>query len=159
MAWEQVDPWRESIQPLLNTPETKIAMIFFYSRPLQQTLLRNSLNEYFAWILMYHVSWRTAKNTKYEPERYSDCKLTKGSCQKKQRFFWEIFPKCGWVGWLFPKQGPNPSKPPQITPKIAFFDPNFTFRFPKSHKNPVVGEWVHTFGKTFPNKTVFLRLP
>ena len=27
-------------------------------------------------------------------------------------------------------------KPHEITPKIAFFDPNFTFRFPKSHKNP-----------------------
>ena len=49
-----------------------------------------------------------------------------------EAFFWEIFPKCGWVGWLIPKQGPTPSKPPQITAKIAFFDPNFTFRFPKS---------------------------
>ena len=73
---------------------------------------------------------------------------------KKNVFFWEIFPKCGWVGWLFPKQGPNPSKPPQITPKIAFFDPNFTFRFPKSHKNPGVGGWVNRFGKGFPKKTV-----
>ena len=52
---------------------------------------------------------------------------------KKNTFFWEISPKCGWVG--IPKQGPNPSKPPQISPKIAFFDPNFTFRSPKSHKN------------------------
>ena len=58
---------------------------------------------------------------------------------KKNVFFWDIFPKCGWVGWLIPKQGPNHSKPPQIAPKIAFFDPNFTFRFPKSHKNPGVG--------------------
>ena len=61
---------------------------------------------------------------------------------KKKKFFWEIFPKCGWVGWLIPKQGPNPSKPPQITPKIAFFDPNFTFRSPKSHKNPWVGKQI-----------------
>ena len=44
----------------------------------------------------------------------------------------------------------------KITPKIASFDPNFTFCFPKSHKNPGVGGWVHTFGKSFPNKTVFL---
>ena len=44
----------------------------------------------------------------------------------KKQFFGEISPKRGWVGWLIPKQGPNPSKPPQITPKIAFFDPNFT---------------------------------
>ena len=72
-------------------------------------------------------------------------------------FFWESFPKCGWVGWLIPKKGPNPSKPPQIIPKIALFDPNFTFCFPKSHKNPGVGALVHTFGKTFPNNTaIFL---
>ena len=53
-----------------------------------------------------------------------------------------------WV--LIPKQDPNPSKPPQITPKIALFDPNFTFRFPKSHKNPGVGGWENRFGETFP---------
>ena len=76
----------------------------------------------------------------------------KGSCQKKKPvFFWEISPKCGWVGWLTPKQGPNPSKPPQITPKIALFDPNFTFRSPKSHKNP---------GERSPKNTFFFgRLP
>ena len=60
------------------------------------------------------------------------------------------------MGWLIPKQGPNPSKPPQIAPKIAFFDPNFTFRFPKSHKNPGVGGWVNRFGKDIPKKTFFL---
>ena len=67
----------------------------------------------------------------------------------KKRFFWEISPKCGWVGWLILKQGP-----PQITPKIAFFDPNFTFCSPKSHKNTGVGGWVTVFGeisqKNFP---------
>ena len=47
-----------------------------------------------------------------------------------------------WV--LIPKQGPNPSKPPQITPKIALFDPNFTFRSPKSKKKTM--GWVG--GKT-----------
>ena len=62
----------------------------------------------------------------------------------KKQFFGEISPKRGWVGWLIPKQGPNPSKPPQITPKIAIVDPNFTFRSPKSHKNPAVGGWVNT---------------
>ena len=75
--------------------------------------------------------------------------------KKKPVFFWEISPKCGWVGWLTPKQGPNPSKPPQIAPKIAFFDPNFTFRSPKSHKNPGVGGWVNRFGKDIPKKTGF----
>ena len=44
----------------------------------------------------------------------------------------------GWGGW-FPQQGPNPSKTPQITPKIALFNPNFTFRSPKYHKNPGMG--------------------
>ena len=83
----------------------------------------------------------------------------KGSCQKKTFFFWEISPKCGWVGWLTPKQGPNPSKPPQITPKIALFDPNFTFRSPKSHKNPGVGGWVNRFGRDLPKKTVFFGQP
>ena len=78
-----------------------------------------------------------------------------GGLPKKTRFFWDIFPKCGWVGWLIPKQGPNPSKPPQIAPKIAFFDPNFTFRFPKSHKNPGVGGWVNRFGKDIPKKKRF----
>ena len=91
----------------------------------------------------------------------SDCscgKVALGALReaaKKKTFFWNIFPKCGWVGWLIPKQGPNPSKPPQIAPKIAFFDPNFTFRSPKSHKNPGVGGWVNRFGRDLPKKTGF----
>ena len=76
------------------------------------------------------------------------------AAKNKFRFFWEIFLKCGWVGWLIPKQGPNPSKPPQITPKTAFFDPNFTFRFPKSHKNPGVGGKTH-LGKISQKKRFF----
>ena len=56
------------------------------------------------------------------------------------------------MGWLIPKQGPNPSIPPKITPKIAFFDPNFTFRFPKSHKNPGMVGWVNRSGKNIPKK-------
>ena len=60
--------------------------------------------------------------------------------KKKKVFILESFPKCGWVGWL-PKQGPNP--PPKKNK--SFFDPNFTFCFPKSHKIPRVG-----CGKTFP---------
>ena len=27
---------------------------------------------------------------------------------QKKGFIWEIFPKYWWVGWLIPKQGPNP---------------------------------------------------
>ena len=62
-----------------------------------------------------------------------------------------------WVGGLADSQTRSKpfNPPPQITPKIAFFDPKFTFNFSKSHKNPGVGGWVHTFGKTFPNETVF----
>merc|ERR1712218_99190 len=82
----------------------------------------------------------------------------RGAAKKKTGFFWEISPKYGWVGWLTPKQGPNPSKNPQIAPKIAFFDPNFTFRSPKSHKNPGVGGWVNRFGRDLPKKTGFFFL-
>ena len=49
----------------------------------------------------------------------------------------------GLVGWLIPK----PSKIPP------------TFCFPKSHKNPEVGGWVHTFGKTFKKRRFFGDLP
>ena len=42
--------------------------------------------------------------------------------------------------------------PPQINPKIAFFDLNFTFRFPKSHKNPWVGSHIW---ENFPKKKRF----
>ena len=47
-----------------------------------------------------------------------------------------------WEGGVADSQTRSkPLKPPQIAPKIAFFDPNFTFRFPKSHKNPGLKCW------------------
>ena len=53
-----------------------------------------------------------------------------------------------WVGGVADSQTrPKPLKKNQIAPKIVFFDPNFTFRFPKSHKNPGVGGWVNRFEK------------
>ena len=52
----------------------------------------------------------------------------------KKRLFWEIFPKCGWMGWLIPKQGPIPSKPPQITPKSPFLTQISPFVFPNLTK-------------------------
>ena len=58
-----------------------------------------------------------------------------------------------WVGGVADSQ--TRSKPPQIAPKIAFFDPNFTFRFPKSHKLGWVGGWVNRFGKDIPKKRFF----
>ena len=65
-----------------------------------------------------------------------------------------------WVGGVADSQ--TRSKPlkkkNQINPKIAFFDQNFTFCFPKSHKNPGVGGWVNRFGKGLPRKTVFFLL-
>ena len=63
--------------------------------------------------------------------------------QKKSQFF----PKYGWVGWLIPKLA-------QITSKIAFFYPNFTFCVPKSHKNPGVGVFKD-LGKFFQIKPFF----
>ena len=58
-----------------------------------------------------------------------------------------------WVGGVADSQTRSkPLKTPQITPKIAFFDPNFTFRFPKSHKNPGVDGWVNRFGRDLPKK-------
>ena len=67
--------------------------------------------------------------------------------------FWgESFPKCGWGGWF-----PNKVQPPQNPQaKPDFFYPKFTFRFLKSHRNPGVGGWVHTFGKVS-QKTRFLE--
>ena len=62
-----------------------------------------------------------------------------------------------WVGGVANSQTRSkPLKTPQITPKIALFDPNFTFRTPKSHKNPGVGGWVNRFGRDLPKKGVFL---
>ena len=40
----------------------------------------------------------------------------------------------------------------QITPKIDFFDPNFTFGLPKSHKNPWV---VSQIWENFPKKRFY----
>ena len=68
--------------------------------------------------------------------------------------FLESFSKYWWVGWLIPKQGPKP----QITPQIAFFDPNFTI-FPNLTKTlEWLDGWVHTFVKTF-QKNFFLTAP
>ena len=49
----------------------------------------------------------------------------------------------------------KPLKKNQITPKIALFDPNFTFRSPKSHKNLGVGGRVNRFGREIPKKSFF----
>ena len=61
-----------------------------------------------------------------------------------------------WVGGVGDSQ--TRSKLLQITPKIAFFDPNFIFRFPKSHETlGWVGGFTH-LGKLSLVK-LFLRLP
>ena len=58
--------------------------------------------------------------------------LYKGKPQQKKPFF---SPKCGWVGWLIPKQGPNTSKPTQITKTLG---------------------WVNKFGRDLPKKVFFV---
>ena len=79
----------------------------------------------------------------------------KGRYPKKEPFFMGYLSQM-WVGGAADSQTRfKPLRPPQITPKIAFFDPNFTFRFPKSHKNPGVGEWENRFGKDIPKKKRF----
>ena len=57
---------------------------------------------------------------------------------KKNRFFCGDFSQM-WVGGVADSHPRSKPLKKQITPKIAFFDPKFTFRSPKSHKNPGVG--------------------
>ena len=45
----------------------------------------------------------------------------------KKTFFWEISPKCGRLGWLITKQGPNPSNP--NPPKNRLFRSEFHLSF------------------------------
>ena len=49
----------------------------------------------------------------------------------------------------------KPLKTPPNHPENRPFWPNFTFRPPKSHKNPGVGGWVNRFGRDLPKKKVF----
>ena len=60
---------------------------------------------------------------------------------KKKSFFWGDFSQMWVYGVADSQTGSKPLKY-QISPKIAFFDPNFTFRSPKSHKNPWVGKQI-----------------
>ena len=62
--------------------------------------------------------------------------------KKKKFLFGKVFRNVGgWGGFPNKVQTPPPKK------NKSFFDPNFTFCFPKSHKIPRVG-----CGKTFPPK-------
>ena len=73
--------------------------------------------------------------------------------QKREVFFGISFPNVGgWGGW-FPNKVQTPQNPPNHP---AFFDPHFTFRFPKSHRNPGVGG-LHIFGKTLSFKPSLMR--
>ena len=79
--------------------------------------------------------------------------ITQGR-RKKHVLFGRFLPNVGgWGGWI-PNKVQTPQNPPK-SPKIAFCDPNFTFRFPKSHKNPGVGGWVNRFEKDIPKKNIF----
>ena len=54
----------------------------------------------------------------------------------------------GWGGWF-----QNRPQTPQITQKIVLLNPNFTFHYPKSHKNPGVGKQIW---ENFPKKMAFI---
>ena len=98
---------------------------------------------WLAWNVHLHIS--TYLETMFIESRVNV--IHKGRSKKQQRFFWEISPKCGWwVGWLIPKQGPNPSKSLQTTPKIAFFDLSFS----QISQKPW-GGWVNGFGRDLSN--------
>ena len=64
-----------------------------------------------------------------------------------------------WVGGVADSQTRSKPLKTQITSKIVFFDTNFTFCVPKSHKNPGMDGWVNTFGRDLPKKAFFLLLP
>ena len=64
--------------------------------------------------------------------------------------FGETPKKCSFLGKIS-QTGPNKNK---ITLKNSFFDPKFTFRVPKSHKNP--GRGFHRFWEVFPKKAFFV---
>ena len=90
----------------------------------------------------------------------SDPPLTLGNWrphppEKKNVFIFGDFSQMWVCGVADSQTRSKPLKKKQITPKIAFFDPNFTFRFPKSHKNPGVGGLVNRFGKGLPKKRNF----
>ena len=58
-----------------------------------------------------------------------------------------------WVGGVSDSQTRFlPLKKKKSSRNPAFFDPNFTFRVPKSHKNPGVGGGFKDFGKLFSQK-------
>ena len=62
----------------------------------------------------------------------------RGAPNKQKTYFLGDFSQM-WEGGVADSQTWfKPLKSPQIHPKIAFFDPDFTFRSPKSLKNPGV---------------------
>ena len=71
---------------------------------------------------------------------------------KPKPFFWENFPKYGWVGWLIPK----PAQNPQITPKTPQLSRMSPFVFPNLTKNLW---WVSHTWENFPKKKRFVLGP
>ena len=71
---------------------------------------------------------------------------------QKNFFFWEISPKCGWV---IPKQGPNPSKPPK-SPWNRLFRPEFHLSISQISQKPWSGWAGKYIWKKSPKKRVFL---
>ena len=75
----------------------------------------DSCSTIFHWM---HTTQNEGKahNSRFGEEEEKNCSnfWGIGKVPPLKNVFLEISPKCGWLGWLIPKQGPNPSKPPKL---------------------------------------------
>ena len=124
-----------------TSPFLRWSLTPFTTKPANRPVSCALLLQHNLFLLQFPILWWIIDREYWPAQKRWNYVLLHNLCLGKHHrpppharngFIWESFHKCGWVGWLIPKQGPNP---PQITPKIAFFDPNFTFCFPKSQKN------------------------
>ena len=79
---------------------------------------------WFSQTQMHNTNWPSCENNCWIVESFREgnvmsethllrlvsLSLIRGAppTKKKKLSIWEISPKCGWMGWLIPKQGPNP---------------------------------------------------
>ena len=85
---------------------------------------------------------------------------SKGTPPKIKPFFLGDFSQM-WMGGVADFQTRSKPLKKQITPKIPFMNPNFTFRSPKSHKKPGGGWVCKQIWERSPKKNFFWggRLP
>ena len=98
-----------------------------------------------------HTSVKLLRAQTFQAKLTPTCAPSKGRRPKKL-FFWEISPKCGWV---IPKQGPNPSKPPK-SPWNRLFRPEFHLSISQISQKPWSGWAGKYIWKKSPKKRVFL---